>query len=95
MAKSEIETDFDVADVINKVKTYKHSSKEKAKQWLIDHMSEKNKDGTPIKPGENKSIYKDIVIDKFGAMSVRDFNKIWAEAIDETGNLLWSMPGRK
>lgn len=64
------------------------SSEARCRQWLCELM----KQGDPEKA---KADYQSEARFRFSGLSVRGFNRAWAEAVGEIGNENWSKPGRK
>ena len=60
----------------------------KCKRWLIALMSD---DG---KPEKTKTAYRTEAQGEF-KIGTKAFLRAWANAIEETGNTVWSRPGRK
>lgn len=64
------------------------AAKGRCRDWLISLMR-----GGP--KNKTKTAYAAEAKSEFDGLSTRSFNKAWDEAIDRTGNIEWSKPGRR
>jgi len=66
----------------------------RCQEWLVGLMSASDDPVKPKKPKKPKKEYRTKAINKFN-VSIRGFDRAWANAIAKTGKTNWSGPGRK
>lgn len=65
------------------------ASETRCKEWLINLMRDDSR------PDKSKPEYRDEAKKFFSGLSVRGFDRAWANAMEETGNANWKKPGPK